>query len=49
MAYKLLGMVVWKGGKAFVRHKYGTTRPLVAASVVVASIGLLLALSRRDS
>lgn len=49
MAYKLLGMAVWKGGKVFLRHRYGTARPLIAASVVVASIGLLLALSRRDS
>jgi hypothetical protein len=25
MFYRLLGMAVWKGGKLFVRRKYGST------------------------
>jgi hypothetical protein len=49
MAYKLLGMVVWKGAKLFLRRKYGTTKPLVAAGVLFAAIGLLLALQKRSS
>jgi hypothetical protein len=48
MAYKLLGMVVWKGAKLFLRRKYGTTKPLVAAGVVVGAVALLLALQKRD-
>jgi hypothetical protein len=55
MAYKLLGMAVWKGGKLFLRRKYGPTyapKPLVAGGVLVAAgvVGvLLLAKSRDDS
>ena len=37
MFYKLLGMLVWKGGKAFLRRKYGPTyvpAPVIAGAVV---------------
>jgi hypothetical protein len=46
MAYKLLGMAVWKGAKLFLRRKYGTTKPLVAVGVLVGAIGLLVALQK---
>ena len=48
MAYKLLGMVVWKGAKLFLRRKYGTTKPLVAGGVLVVALAVLLALQKRD-
>ena len=52
MFYKLLGMAVWKGGKLFLRRKYGPTyapRPLVAGAVLIAALGVVLALMRRDA
>ena len=52
MAYKLLGMAVWKGGKLFLRRKYGPTyapKPLIAGGVIVAVIGVLLLARGRDS
>ena len=53
MAYKLLGMVVWKGTKLFLRRRYGPTyapKPVIAGGLAVALIGvLLLAKSRDDS
>jgi hypothetical protein len=47
MFYKLLGMIVWKAGKLFLRRKYGTTMapPAVLAGGVVAvllAVALLL-------
>jgi hypothetical protein len=52
MAYKLLGMVVWKGAKLFLRRKYGPSyapKPVVAGGLLVALVGvLLLAKSRED-
>ena len=53
MFYKLLGMLVWKGGKTFLRRKYGRSyvpKPLLAgvAVVVVGLLALALA-GRRDS
>ena len=52
MLYKLLGMLVWNGGKAFLRRKYGRTyapKPLLAggALAIVAAVAILA--SRRDS
>ena len=53
MFYKLLGMLVWKGGKLFLRRKNGPTylpAPLLAGAVVLivgAVVGLVLA--KRDS
>lgn len=55
MFYKLLGMAVWKGGKVFLRRKYGPTyaprKPLIAGGVAIAAVGaaLLLAQQRRNS
>jgi hypothetical protein len=52
MGYKLLGMVVWKGAKWFLRRKYGaalTPKPLLAGGIVLALIGVLLAAARQRS
>ena len=53
MFYKLLGMLVWNGGKLFLRRKYGPTyapKPLLAGGLLVVVVGgLLLANSKRDS
>ena len=48
MLYKLLGMVVWNGGKFVLRRKYGRTyapKPLLAGGLlaIVAAIALLIA------
>jgi len=43
MAYRLLGIVVWKGAKWFLRHKYGTARapkPLLAGGLVALLLGI---------
>ena len=48
MIYKLLGMVVWKGGKWFLRRRYGSAKTPKgalaggAAALVLAGILLLL-------
>jgi hypothetical protein len=55
MFYKLLGMAVWKGGKLFLRRKYGATyvprKPLIAGGVAAAALGaaLLLVQQRRST
>jgi hypothetical protein len=52
MAYKLLGMAVWKGAKLFVRRKYGpatSPKPLVAGGLVLAVVGALVFAKSRDS
>ena len=52
MFYKLLGMLVWNGGKVMLRRKYGPTyapKPLVAGGVVAIVAGVALLASRRDS
>ncbi len=52
MLYKLLGMVVWRLAKTFLRRKYGPTyvpKPVVAGALLAATIGLVLFLGRRDS
>ena len=52
MAYKLLGIVVWKGGKWFLRRKYGGKAMRVPAVVggllVVAGAGVALAARRNN-
>ena len=51
MLYKLLGMVVWKGAKAFLRRKYGRTYVpvplLVGGLVAVLLAGVLARPARR--
>ena len=46
MGYKLLGIVVWKGGRWFLRRKYGAAmapKPLLAgAGVVALVVGIVL-------
>jgi hypothetical protein len=51
MAYKLLGIAVWKGAKWFLRHKYGSAmapKPLLAGGLVLALIGAALAARQRS-
>jgi hypothetical protein len=48
MAYKLLGMLVWNGGKILLRRRYGSSyvpKPVLAGAAVgaVAGVGLLVA------
>jgi hypothetical protein len=50
MGYKLLGIVVWKGGKWFLRRKYGAAmapKPLLAGGLVLAAIGVAVAAKQR--
>ena len=55
MFYKLLGYVVWNGGKVFLRTRYGSTylpKPLlagVAAATVGAVVLALVAGKRSDA
>jgi len=51
MAYKLLGMAVWKGAKLFLRRRYGRTyapKPLLAGGLVALALGVLL-IARKSS
>jgi hypothetical protein len=48
MFYKLLGMIVWNGGKFVLRRKYGPTyapKPLLAGGLlaIIAAVALLIA------
>jgi len=52
MFYKLLGMLVWNGGKLFLRRKYGPTyvpKPLVAGGILAVVAGVAILASRRES
>jgi hypothetical protein len=52
MLYKLIGMLVWKGGRAFLRRKNGPTylpAPLIAGAVVGAGLVVGLLVAKRDS
>jgi hypothetical protein len=49
MLYRVLGMAVWKGGKLFLRRRYGTTyvpKPLLAGAALAAAGGVALLLVR---
>ena len=54
MLYKLLGMMVWKGGKLVMRRKYGSTyapKPVLAGAVVAlvaALVGAAVLAGRRS-
>jgi hypothetical protein len=46
MAYKLLGIVVWKAAKSLLRYRYGaamTPKRLVAGGALLAIAGVALA------
>jgi hypothetical protein len=46
MFYKILGMLVWNGGKVFLRTRYGSAyvpKPVLAAVAVAALGGVVLA------
>jgi hypothetical protein len=46
MFYKLLGYMVWNGGKLFLRRRYGSTyvpKPVLAGAAVAVAGGVLLA------
>jgi hypothetical protein len=50
MAYKVLGIVVWKGAKWFLRHKYGSARApkgMLAGGLLVLIVGIVLASRQR--
>ena len=52
MFYKLLGMVVWKGAKFFLRRRYGRTyapKPLLAGGVIAIVAAVALLVARRES
>jgi hypothetical protein len=52
MFYKVLGMLVWNGGKVLLRQKYGRTyapKPLLAAGVLAVVAGVAILASKRDS
>jgi hypothetical protein len=52
MLYKLLGMVVWKGGKLALRQRYGSTyvSKLLLAGVVLAAVaGVALLVVRHNA
>ena len=51
MLYTLLGKLVWRIAKLFLRRKYGSTylpKPLVAGGLIALVAGLLMLLGRRD-
>ena len=52
MFYRLLGMVVWKGAKSLLRHRFGPTyvpRPVLVGALLAAIGAVVLLLTRRDS
>jgi hypothetical protein len=51
MLYTLLGKLVWRIAKLFLRRKYGATylpKPVVAGGLVAVLVGLLVLLGRRE-
>ena len=52
MAYKLLGMFVWKGARWFLRRKYGAAmapKPLLAGGLFAVLVGAALLVARQRS
>ena len=51
MLYRLLGMLVWHGGKVMLRTKYGRTyvpKSVLAGAVLALGAGVFLVLARRN-
>ena len=52
MFYKLLGYLVWNGGKVYLRTRYGSSympkSALAAAAVVAGGVALALVASKRN-
>jgi hypothetical protein len=48
MAYKLLGIVLWKGGKVLLRRRYSAwlPKPVFAGGFVLVLAGIALAAAR---
>ena len=48
MGYRLLGMIVWKGGKVFLRRRYGMWLPtsVLAGGLLAVLLGIALAAAR---
>ena len=48
MGYKLLGIVIWKGGKALLRRRYGMwlPKPVLAGGLFVVIAGIAVAAAR---
>jgi hypothetical protein len=53
MFYKLLGYLVWNGGKVFLRRRYGSTyvpKPVLAGAVVaVGAVAVAVVAAARHS
>jgi hypothetical protein len=52
MFYRVLGMLVWNGGKVLLRQKYGRTyvpKPVLAGAVVAVAGGVALLIARSHS
>ena len=52
MLYKLLGMLVWNGGKVLMRKRYGAKMvpgPVIAGAVVLGGALVGLVLAKRES
>ena len=50
MFYRLLGLAVWKGGKFFLRRKYGPTylpKSMLAGTLLAVAGGAVLLAARR--
>jgi hypothetical protein len=51
MFYKLIGMIVVKGAKLFLRRRYGPTytpKPVLAGAVVAAAVAIAVVATKRE-
>jgi hypothetical protein len=52
MLYRILGMLVWNGGKVLLRQKYGRTyvpKPVLAGAVLAVVGGVVLLVTRHGN
>jgi hypothetical protein len=52
MIYTLIGKAVVKGGRMFLRHRYGPTytpKPVLAGAVVAAAVGVAVATNKAQT